>query len=89
MLQKYSQVIIREIAAAKSMLHEYGGIPYGKLKGFRAPFCKSQERLTFLCYHTNPFLCLVNYTAETLSNIQQQGFQYDTSSTATVDDCFW
>ncbi|CAO3576118.1 unnamed protein product [Absidia cylindrospora] len=59
----------QEIAAAKSMLHEYGGVPYGKIKGFRAPF--------------------LNYTAETLSNIQQQGFQYDTSSTATVDDCFW
>ncbi|SAL97630.1 hypothetical protein [Absidia glauca] len=61
--------VAEEIAAAKSMLHEYGGIPYGKLKGFRAPF--------------------LNYTAETLSNIQQQGFQYDSSSTATVDDCFW
>ncbi|CAO3632042.1 unnamed protein product [Cunninghamella blakesleeana] len=59
----------QEIAAAKSMLHEYAGIPYGKLKGFRAPF--------------------LNYTAETLSNIQQQGFVYDTSATATIDDCYW
>ncbi|ORZ08349.1 hypothetical protein BCR42DRAFT_455530 [Absidia repens] len=59
----------QEIAAAKSMLHEYAGIPYGKLSGFRAPF--------------------LNYTADTLTNIQKQGFKYDTSSTATVDDCYW
>ncbi|KAF7723749.1 hypothetical protein EC973_001725 [Apophysomyces ossiformis] len=28
----------KEIAAARAMLHEYAGVPLGKLKGFRAPF---------------------------------------------------
>ncbi|KAL0080685.1 hypothetical protein J3Q64DRAFT_1705650 [Phycomyces blakesleeanus] len=59
----------QEIAAAKAMLHEYAGIPQGKIKGFRAPF--------------------LNYTAGTLSEISQQGFQYDSSATAVVDDCYW
>ncbi|KAI7872325.1 hypothetical protein BDF14DRAFT_1752051 [Spinellus fusiger] len=59
----------QEIAAAKAMLHEYAGVPLGKIKGFRAPF--------------------LNYTAETLSEISQQGFQYDSSSSAVVDDCYW
>lgn len=30
----------REIAAARAMLNQYAGIPLGKIKGFRAPFCK-------------------------------------------------
>ncbi|ORX57390.1 hypothetical protein DM01DRAFT_1319238 [Hesseltinella vesiculosa] len=59
----------QEITAAKEMLHTYGGVPYGKITGFRAPF--------------------LNYTASTLSTVAQQGFMYDTSSTATLDDCFW
>ncbi|KAI7904287.1 uncharacterized protein BX663DRAFT_504587 [Cokeromyces recurvatus] len=29
---------LQEIAAAYSMLNRYGGIPHGKIKGFRAPF---------------------------------------------------
>jgi hypothetical protein len=33
-----------------------------------------------------PFL---NYTADTLKEIQAQGFLYDTSATAVVDDCYW
>ncbi|KAI8393318.1 uncharacterized protein BYT42DRAFT_1905 [Radiomyces spectabilis] len=33
-----------------------------------------------------PFL---NYTADTLNEISKQGFHYDTSSTAVVDDCYW
>ena len=33
-----------------------------------------------------PFL---NYTADTLKEIAAQGFLYDTSATAVVDDCFW
>ncbi|CDS03170.1 hypothetical protein LRAMOSA00572 [Lichtheimia ramosa] len=59
----------QEIAAARAMLHDYAGIPLGKIQGFRAPF--------------------LNYTAETLNNIAQQGFLYDSSATATVDDCYW
>jgi hypothetical protein len=31
----------REIAAARAMLNQYAGIPLGKIKGFRAPFCKN------------------------------------------------
>lgn len=30
----------REIAAARAMLNQYAGVPLGKIKGFRAPFCK-------------------------------------------------
>jgi hypothetical protein len=30
----------REISAARDMLNQYAGIPLGKIKGFRAPFCK-------------------------------------------------
>ncbi|KAH8553333.1 hypothetical protein BGW37DRAFT_549138 [Umbelopsis sp. PMI_123] len=33
-----------------------------------------------------PFL---NYTVDTLKEIAAQGFLYDTSATAVVDDCFW
>jgi hypothetical protein len=33
-----------------------------------------------------PFL---NYTADTLKEIAAQGFLYDTSATAVVDDCYW
>jgi hypothetical protein len=32
--------MFREISAARAMLNQYGGIPLGKIKGFRAPFCK-------------------------------------------------
>ncbi|KAI8988380.1 hypothetical protein BDF20DRAFT_329353 [Mycotypha africana] len=28
----------QEIAAARAMLNQYGGVPFGKIKGFRAPF---------------------------------------------------
>lgn len=59
----------QEISAARAMLNQYGGIPLGKIKGFRAPF--------------------LNYTQDTLREIAKQGFQYDTSSTGVVDDCFW
>ncbi|KAG2186563.1 hypothetical protein INT44_002787 [Umbelopsis vinacea] len=33
-----------------------------------------------------PFL---NYTADTIKEIAAQGFLYDTSATAVVDDCYW
>ncbi|KAG0747258.1 hypothetical protein G6F57_007951 [Rhizopus arrhizus] len=59
----------QEIAAARAMLNQYGGVPLGKIKGFRAPF--------------------LNYTTDTLREISKQGFQYDTSVTAVVDDCYW
>ncbi|CAO0792151.1 unnamed protein product [Mucor circinelloides] len=51
------------------MLNQYGGVPLGKIKGFRAPF--------------------LNYTQDTLREIAAQGFQYDTSSSGVVDDCYW
>ncbi|KAG1170131.1 hypothetical protein G6F70_006095 [Rhizopus microsporus] len=59
----------QEIAAARAMLNQYGGVPLGKIKGFRAPF--------------------LNYTTDTLREIAKQGFKYDTSVTAVVDDCYW
>ncbi|CAO0792150.1 unnamed protein product [Mucor circinelloides] len=59
----------QEIAAARAMLNQYGGVPLGKIKGFRAPF--------------------LNYTQDTLREIAAQGFQYDTSSSGVVDDCYW
>lgn len=31
----------------------------------------------------------MNYTQDTLREIAKQGFQYDTSSTGVVDDCYW
>lgn len=31
----------------------------------------------------------VNYTEDTLREIAAQGFQYDTSATGVVDDCYW
>ncbi|CEP07511.1 hypothetical protein [Parasitella parasitica] len=59
----------QEIAAARAMLNQYGGVPLGKIKGFRAPF--------------------LNYTQDTLREIAAQGFQYDTSASGVVDDCYW
>ncbi|KAI8147378.1 hypothetical protein BJV82DRAFT_344932 [Fennellomyces sp. T-0311] len=59
----------QEISAARAMLHEYAGVPLGKIQGFRAPF--------------------LNYTAETLNEVQKQGFLYDSSATAVTEDCYW
>lgn len=80
----------QEINAARAMLNQYAGIPLGKIQGFRAPFRKyiCIPPYTFFHYKLNT-LFTVNYTAETLNNIAQQGFLYDTSSTAVTDDCYW
>ncbi|KAF9331486.1 hypothetical protein BG006_005631 [Podila minutissima] len=58
-----------EIVSGKLALVKYGGIPRGKLSGFRTPF--------------------LNYTKDTLSILQKDSFQYDSSATALKDDAYW
>ncbi|KAI7868079.1 hypothetical protein BDF14DRAFT_1796138 [Spinellus fusiger] len=59
----------QEISSCKTMLNTYGGVPKGKIQGFRAPF--------------------LNFTKDTLNNIAQQGFLYDSSSSGVTEDAYW